>query len=322
MSFTWCDRLDFSGISVVLLGDLVLDRFLFGTTVRVSREAPVPVIRYEGETLLPGGAANAAANLASLGGQVAVVGLVGMDAAGDQLCQLLQSTGVDLQGVVRSDRGSTITKTRVMAGGLGTVRQQVLRLDREPDEEIDRETQQKLTGHLDALRSHADVLVLSDYGYGAIRPEALDLGSGPPAVVDSRGQLRRFRGAHTLKPNHEELSQDAGGALHSTHAIDKAAQALRSASDADAVLVTLGRHGMRMAQSSGVQAIPAHGDAEVADVTGAGDSVLAAYTLAVGSGWSPHEAAELATVAGGIAVAHHGTHQVRIDEILVALDHD
>ena len=117
-----------------------------------------------------------------------------------------------------------------MAGGLGTVRQQVLRLDREPDEEIDRETQQKLTGHLDALRSHADVLVLSDYGYGAHPARGARSRVGASAVVDSRGQLRRFRGAHTLKPNHEELSQDAGGALHSTHAIDKAAQALRSAS--------------------------------------------------------------------------------------------
>jgi len=319
VTFDWRDRLDFSGISVVLVGDLVLDRFLFGTTVRVSREAPVPVIRFEGETQRPGGAANAAANLASLGGQVSVVGLVGVDDAGDQLCRLLSDAGVDVSGLVRSDRRATTTKTRVMAGGLGTVRQQVLRLDKEPDALPDLDEQQALLAHLADRRADAQVLVLSDYGYGAIRPETLDLRAGPPAVVDSRGQLRRFRGAHTLKPNHEELSQDAGRQLSAVPAIDEAAEELRSVTDAGAVLVTLGRHGMRLAQEAGVEAIPAHGDEEVADVTGAGDSVLAAYTLAVGSGWGRKDAAELATVAGGGAVAHHGTHQVRTREILEAL---
>ncbi len=319
MSFDWRDRLDFKGISVVLVGDLVLDRFLFGTTVRVSREAPVPVIRFEGESLRPGGAANAAANIASLGGNVSVVGLVGADEAGDQLCRLLSEAGVDISGLVRSERRATTTKTRVMAGGLGTVRQQVLRLDREPDTMPELDEQNELQVQLQKRRAGAQVLVLSDYGYGAIRPEALDLAAGPPAVVDSRGQLRRFQGAHTLKPNHEELSQDAGRQLNGPSAIDDAAEALRVAADAGAVLVTLGRHGMRLAQASGVEEVPAHGDEEVADVTGAGDSVLAAYTLAVGSGWDRRSAAELATVAGGIAVAHHGTHQVRVEEILEAL---
>lgn len=320
MTFEWRDRLDFQGISVVLVGDLVLDRFLFGTTVRVSREAPVPVIRFEGETQRPGGAANAAANLASLGGRVSVVGLVGVDEAGDQLCRLLSEAGVDISGLVRSDRRATTTKTRVMAGGLGTVRQQVLRLDKEPSTAPDADEQNELHVQFEQRREGAQVLVLSDYGYGAIRPEALDLSVGPPTVVDSRGQLRRFQGAHTLKPNHEELSQDAGRHLAGASAIDEAAEALRVAADAGAVLVTLGRHGMRLAQANGIEAIQAHGDEEVADVTGAGDSVLAAYALAVGSGWDRRSAAELATVAGGVAVAHHGTHQVRVTEILEALN--
>lgn len=319
MTFDWRHRLDFGAISVVLYGDLVLDRFLSGTTVRVSREAPVPVIRYEGETVRPGGAANAAANLASLGGQVSVVGLVGKDSAGEQLCDLLQGAGVDISGISRSERLATTTKTRVMAGGLGTVRQQVLRMDREPEGSPSREEQLQLLQQLKERLDQAQVLVLSDYGYGVVDPERVAWPSELPCVVDSRGQLARFKGAHTLKPNHEELSLYAGGHLQGMDAIAAAAESLRSEADAGAVLVTLGRHGMRLVEAGAVKTVPAHGDDEVADVTGAGDSVLAAYTLAVGSGWDRQSAAEFATVVGGIAVSHYGTHQVRIHEILEVL---
>ncbi len=313
--------LDFSDCRVLLLGDLVLDRFVFGTTRRISREAPIPVVQYAGESLAPGGAANAAANLASLGAQVSVAGLIGADVAGNELLGCLADLGVETSlARVANDRPTTV-KTRFFAGGAGTVRQQVLRLDHEPHGGVATDDSEALASAVAGAAHRFDVLVLSDYGYGAVDPGLITRVGDLPVVVDSRMQLRRFVGAHTLKPNLSELEQVVGRDLDDEDDIAAAAQDLRSAAKAGAVLVTLGRDGMLLAEASGVRKVPVFGDDEIADVTGAGDSVLAAFAASIGRGLDRFDAARIATVAGAVAVNHHGTHAVRLDELNQALKH-
>jgi rfaE bifunctional protein kinase chain/domain len=313
------EELDFSAVRVLLVGDLILDRFIFGTTRRISREAPIPVVQFAAESCAPGGAANAAANLASLGATVMVAGLIGEDESGDILRGCLEEQGIDTSLVRALSSRQTTVKTRVLAGGAGTVRQQVLRLDREPEGDPSAEVTASLhQAACDAI-ADCDVAVLSDYGYGAVAPELCARFGSTPVVVDSRSQLQRFAGAHTLKPNLSELEQVAGRDLLDQAQVEAAALALRERSGAGAVLVTLGRNGMILAEADRLRSVPVFGDDEVADVTGAGDSVLAAFALATGCGLDRFDAAQVATVAGAVAVSHYGTHSVRLDELRAAV---
>jgi rfaE bifunctional protein kinase chain/domain len=315
------DGLDFSGCRVLLLGDLVLDRSVFGTTRRVSREAPIPVVQYAGEESAPGGAANVAANLSSLGAQVTVAGLVGDDERGAELIDCLHRLGAQTD-LTRSVAGRpTTVKTRVFAGGAGTVRQQVLRLDHEPPSTPDSSLLSALAAQVVEAAADFDAVVLSDYGYGAVDASLSARIDSVPVIVDSRMQLRHFRAAHTLKPNLSELEHSAGRDLLSHHDIETAAEELRVGSQAGAVLVTLGRDGMLLCEAQQMRRVPVFGDDEIADVTGAGDSVLAAFALALGSGMDRFDAARVATVAGAVAVNHHGTHAVRTAELQAALNH-
>ena len=307
-----------SGQRVVLLGDLVLDRFIYGTTGRISREAPVQVVQWEREVALPGGAANVAANLATQGAEVVLVGVVGADAQGAELMELLSGLGVGVEGVVVSAEVATTSKTRVLAGAFGTFSQQVLRLDREPPAAPGVELRAQLADALRSASRSGDLVLLSDYGYGAVTPE-LKLPADVRLVVDSRSSLKAYSGADTLKPNLTELEELAGRRLRSPALQLEAAQWLRKATCAQAVLLTLGRDGMLLADEEGSTAVGVFGHDEVTDVTGAGDSVLATYALALASGRTRIEAAGLATVAGGIAVSHQGTHQVTRLELEEAL---
>ena len=316
------EGLDFSSCRVLLLGDLVLDRSVFGTTRRVSREAPIPVVQYASEESAPGGAANVAANLASLGAHVSVAGVVGEDQRGDELLACLRQLGADTS-LTRSVSGRpTTVKTRVFAGGVGTVRQQVLRLDHEPVSVPDPALLDSLAIAVCEAASDFDAVILSDYGYGAVDAHLCQRIDGVPVVVDSRMQLRQFVAAHTLKPNLSELEHITGRDLLTSHDIAQAAEALRMHAQAGAVLVTLGRDGMLLCESEQMLAVPVFGDDEIADVTGAGDSVLAAYALALGSGMNRFDAARIATVAGAVAVNRYGTHAVRTVEIREAVSHD
>ena len=315
------EGLDFGSCRVLLLGDLVLDRSIFGTTRRVSREAPIPVVQYASEEAAPGGAANVAANLASLGAQVSVAGVVGDDQRGEELLDCLRGLGADTSLTRSVSNHPTTVKTRVFAGGVGTVRQQVLRLDHEPLSVPDPALLQALACDVYEAASDYDAVILSDYGYGAVDEHLCQRIEGVPVVVDSRMQLRQFIGAHTLKPNLSELEHIAGRDLLTAADIAQAAKTLREQSQAGAVLVTLGRDGMVLCEPDEMQVVPVFGDDEIADVTGAGDSVLATYALALGSGMNRFDAARVATVAGAVAVNHYGTHAVRTAEIKEAVRH-
>jgi D-glycero-beta-D-manno-heptose-7-phosphate kinase len=315
----------FSSKTIVLLGDFVADEFQFGDISRVSREAPVLILRHRETQLVPGGGANAANNFASLGARVRPVTAVGDDAAGDGLIEYFRTKGVDVSGIIRVKNWTTPTKTRFVAGWPHTIGQQVLRVDREPQSTMPREASEKLEKLLRARLSKADALALSDYGFGVATPELLRRAqtkakSAMPVTLDARYQLLAYAsaGITSATPNEAELE-----ALHHTsigQKLDELARCGRatlSSMRMQALLVTRGRDGMALFEPRGrCIHIPIHGSNQAVDVTGAGDTVLAAYTLGLASGASPLEAAHIANIAGGLVVMKRGTATVSREELL------
>lgn len=318
----------FSSRTVTLLGDFVADEFQFGEISRVSREAPVLILRHRETLLVPGGGANAANNLAALGARVRAVTAVGRDAAGDALITYFQNKGIDTSGILRLRGWTTPTKTRFLAGWAHTVRQQVLRVDREPQASLPAEARDKLRQLLKARLRSADALAISDYGFGVATPEmvrgakagrAKDL----PITLDARYGLSAYAraGITSATPNEAELE-----ALHHTiigqnaDELTRCGRATMSAMKLRALLVTRGRDGMALFEPPNrVTQIPVQGSNQAVDVTGAGDTVLASYTLALASGASPLEAAHISNIAGGLVVMKRGTATVSRDELLTAI---
>jgi len=318
-----------SGRRVVVAGDFVLDRFVYGHPRRVSREAPVVILRFTHEDLLPGGAGNAAANVRSLGGEPSVVGIVGADDDGRALRRALSERGIDDRGLADEDGYRTPAKTRILGGAPSGNKQQIVRYDVETDPAAPASAGRAVERAAEAARGAAGAM-LSDYGYGAIGPEAVGavrraLPAGAPISVDSRHRLRHYAGVDAATPNEEELEEIAGARLESDTALDRAAAALRSEMGCASLLVTRGSRGMALysgERDGAPRRIPVHGGDQVADVTGAGDTVLAAFSLALAAGASPLEAALLADFAGGIAVMKMGTAVVTREELMAAIDGD
>lgn len=311
---------------VAVAGDLVSDEFIYGQIERVSREAPVLILGYDSTEVIPGGAGNAAANVASLGGRVEVVGVVGRDAAGSDLLDVLrQRAGVD--GVLRAAGYVTPVKTRILAGGVHSAKQQVVRIDRKPgaiSPAIARRVERTLA---DVLR-RVDVLVISDYGSGLLTPDlwrramaAAGRRRPPRVLVDSRYDLGRFTGITACTPNESEVEALLGIRINDDRAVlEQAGRALLARLSAEAVLITRGSRGMALFQP-GVATVhlPIVGSDQVTDVTGAGDTVIATFALALSVGASFLEAAHLANYAGGIVVMKRGTATVSLAELRAAL---
>jgi len=316
----------FAGRRLVVAGDYVLDRFLYGHPKRVSREAPVLILRFWKEEYLPGGAGNTAANVRSLGGIPVPVGAVGQDEAGRTLQQALAERGIETDGLLCAAEYATPTKTRILAGAPHGIKQQVVRYDRESNLPGDPEIARELARRLARAAGGARGAILSDYGYGSVSGDAgavlrENLPPGAPVLVDSRHSLARFVGADAVTPNEEELEEWAGHPLgEETGALERAADALRKEIRCPIVLVTRGSRGMALFRDgSPPVSIPVHGTDQVADVTGAGDTVLAAFSLALASGAAPVEAALLANFAGGIVVMKMGTAVVSPEELKDAI---
>jgi rfaE bifunctional protein kinase chain/domain len=316
------------GRRVVVVGDPMLDEYVYGTTERISREAPVPVVRVQRTELRPGGAANAAANVASLGGEAVLVATVGDDDNGERLLALLTARGVDTRHVIRARGATTVTKTRILAGAPGVAAQQVARLDREPEGAPDARAAARLRRRLDAaMAARPDAVLVSDYGAGAMHQDVVTrvrelAHDGPwPVVVDSRYDVLAYRGVTAVTPNEPELRGTTPSPLRDDAALFGAAAALRRRLRCRAVLLTRGRLGAALFDTARAtpERIPIFGRDEVADVTGAGDTVIAAFTLArcAGATWS--QAARLANAAAGIAVTYVGAAQVRADQLAAAL---
>ena len=312
---------EFGRRTVVVVGDLITDEFLFGKPARISREAPVLILRFTERDVLLGGAANAAHNTHALGARVLPVGLIGTDAAGDEALALFAGAGIKTDGIVRERGRMTPMKTRIMAGGYQATRQQVVRVDREPSGEPAPASDDAMLARLDAVGRDADAVILSDYGYGAVTPRVLDrvreLARRTIVTVDSRYDLPRFTGLTAATPNEAELGQLTGESVDDERGIEKAGRQVLERLGARILLVTRGSQGMAVLEREGATTfIPIYGSDEIADVTGAGDTVISTFTLALASGATPLEAATLANIAGGLVVMKRGTATVSGAELL------
>jgi rfaE bifunctional protein kinase chain/domain len=314
----------FSSTAVALIGDLVLDRFILGTPKRISREAPVIILRHEGQRDVPGGAANALANMAALGLRVTALGAVGNDEPGTALTRALAACGVatDLLVVVPGYR--TPTKVRILGGGMSSLKHQVARYDIEDELPDGGSWYSEL---LERLPTFGDctAVAISDYGYGCVQPDIVDplrsaVGRNTWISLDSRYRIGDFVGVDGATPNLEELEVAVGQRLRSDDEVADAAAQLRCDLDARFVLATRGNRGITLAEADGhASHVPVFGGDEVADVTGAGDTVLAVLTAALAAGASPIEGARLANIAAGLVVMKLGTATVSSDELRGAI---
>jgi rfaE bifunctional protein kinase chain/domain len=308
--------------TVLVVGDLIADEYLFGKPARISREAPVIILRFTEREVLLGGAANAAHNVHALGARVVPVGVVGDDTAGGEVRELFAAAGIGTEGVVTEPGRRTAMKTRIMAGGYPATSQQVVRVDREPVADPQPPTEAAVLERLAVLGAAADAVIVSDYGYGTVTPRVLELvrliarRAGATVAADSRYDLLRFTEVTAATPNEAELAQLAGMGVDDERTVEKAGRHLLERLGCRILLVTRGSRGMAVFERDGGSAfIPVHGTDEIADVTGAGDTVISAFTLALASGATPFEAATLANIAGGLVVMKRGTATVSAAEL-------
>jgi rfaE bifunctional protein kinase chain/domain len=315
----------FREAAVTVVGDFVADEYVYGETERVSREAPVLIVRYESSELKAGCAGNATLNLAALGVNVRAVGVVGDDALGEALCGVLERGHVDTAGLIRVRGRPTEAKTRVLAGGRSTRRQQMLRIDRAPARPLDARVERALVRELRRAARPADAVLASDYGSGVLCPAVKDAlralrRAGLPVCADSRYALRSFGGLTMVKPNELELEAASGVPVAVPGGLERAARSLLRRLGGEMLLVTRGRNGMSLFRAGLPPAhIPAHGSFEAVDVTGAGDTVAAAFSAGLAAGGDPVDAARLANVAGALVVQKPGTAVVGRDELAAEL---
>lgn len=308
----------FPNVKVLVVGDLLADHYVFGQTERVSREAPVLIVRHEHEDVKLGGGANAAANAAALGAKVSALGVLGRDSIGRQMAALFKKTGITLHAV---NSAVTETRTRVLAGGISTKRQQMIRIDRGASGSLPVRQRQALAAKLLTEGRKADVVMVSDYGAGVLcdetRAALRTLASeGIPVSVDSRFSLLAYAGLTVCKPNEPELNALTGLLTRTDAELLAAARAAQEKLNCEILLVTRGRNGMTLLERGQKPVhIPVHGSDEAVDVTGAGDTVSATFALALGAGGSPFEAARLANIAGSLVVQKEGTATVTRPEI-------
>jgi D-glycero-beta-D-manno-heptose-7-phosphate kinase len=317
--FQLLDR--FTQARVLVVGDLTVDEFLTGQVERISREAPVLILRHETTHQIPGGGANEVYNLAKLGAQVLAVGLVGKDVQGQALRSIFESAGVDTAGIlVESDR-PTVTKTRISGHARQSVTQQIVRVDRKSDRLPDPDLQLQLAAYICQQVGSVDAVVCSDYGDGTLTQPVIEAAlTHDRAIVDAQKGLQRYVGATIFTPNIPEAEQAVGYAIDQPHALNQAGQDLLKLTQAQQVLITRGDEGMSLFDRSGThQVIPAFNRTDVFDVTGAGDTVVAALTLSLIGGASPWEAAVLGNLAASLVVRQFGTATTTVEEMKTAL---
>lgn len=290
------------GRDILVIGDMVADIYLDGRISRISREAPVLVLEQAGEKVVAGGAANVVNNIATLGGKVHAVGLVGRDKSADGLREILAANGADVRGLIADDSRPTISKTRIIAGGRATVSQQIVRIDRESKAPMAPAIEAELRAYIKSILPTVEGVVISDYGSGTVTEGLQSLlidycqTKGIPSIVDSRYAVRRFHGIGYVKQNDAEIAAAKG------------------------VLVTRGELGMVLVEHGAVHEIPVSDKSEVFDVSGAGDTCVAAVILALAAGIAPATAARLSNIASGIAVRKLGTSTVSVRELAEVIE--
>jgi rfaE bifunctional protein kinase chain/domain len=318
----------FPKVTVTVLGDLVADEFVFGEISRVSREAPVLILKHRDRNVVPGGGANAICNLADLGVNVLPVGVIGDDEPGRQLLRAFRHRRVPVSGILKDKSYATVTKTRILAGFAHTSGQQVVRLDREPAEAPSAHLRRELILAARQYAGAAEALLVSDYGYGAATPSLLNAIREKrgldkvPVTLDSRYRMLEFSGIAAATPNESEVEEVLGIRIgNDWERLVAAGDQLLARMNLESLIITRGKDGMvAFPRRHKPVDLPIYGSDQVADVTGAGDTVIATFTAALAAGASTEEAAHLANYAGGIVVMKRGTATVSQQELLEAIE--
>ncbi len=311
----------FGGRRIVVVGDIVADEFIYGQIARVSREAPVLILNYDSTEVVPGGAGNAASNVAALGGSATAIGVVGRDESGRRLVATMRRRRIDVRRLLVPGGYRTPTKTRILAGGIHSAKQQVVRIDRAATSVADGRARELFEDRVLNAAEGADALLVSDYGSGLVTPSlvasARDRMRVPIVLVDSRYDMLRYKGMTACTPNESEVEQALGIRIgDDVRALERAGRTVLKRTRSRAVLITRGGRGMALFEPAARTVhIPIVGSDQIADVTGAGDTVIAALTLGLAAGATFEEAAHLANHAGGIVVMKRGTATVTQDEL-------
>ena len=317
-----------AGQPVPMLVDLVVDRFITGTPTRISREAPVLILRHESETIAPGGGANAVANVAALEGRPLPLGVVGDDASGHELRRIFAERGIPDNGILVREGYRTPTKTRILGGGQHAIKQQIVRFDVEDELVLRSDEIEALLGKVGVGGSRPRVAVISDYGYGVVGPRwpaRLRRVLGPSCTLlgDSRYRLADLQGLDGATPNFEESTALLGRPLNNEiESLEGDGRELLARLAARFLLLTRGSDGMSLFTAKGAAHLDVHGTDQVADVTGAGDTVIGTFALALAAGATPLEAACLANYAGGVVVMKMGTATLSREELRSSVESD
>lgn len=317
-----------AGQPVAMLVDLVADVFITGTPKRISREAPVLILSFQGEQLVPGGGANAVANVAALGGRPLPLGIVGDDPHGRMLLGELAARGVTTEGIATRPGYRTPTKVRILGGGKHSIKQQIVRYDIEETLTLTEEERGRFADLLERWAGEVRVAILSDYGYGTVEPGLLSqvraaLGDQALLVADSRFRLGELVGVDGATPNEEEAEALLGSVINDDpDRLEDAGRGLLERLSAGFLLITRGSRGMSLFRDGTSAHLPVSGTDQVADVTGAGDTVIGAFALALAAGADPLEAALLANYAGGVVVMKMGTATCSPAELKRAVETD
>jgi rfaE bifunctional protein kinase chain/domain len=311
----------FSNCKLLVVGDLMIDEYVWGDVNRISPEAPVPVVSVTREDYTLGGSGNVVNNLAALGAHILVAGVTGTDSGGTLMVQRFASMGVDAGGVVQDPRRPTTRKTRILGGS-----QQVLRIDRETRQDIAGETRKSIATYIQGAIPTVDAVLISDYGKGLLTPDLLATiiqqarQHDKPAIVDPKGlEFEKYRNAFLITPNKKEAGLAAGIEIVDPDTLDRAADTLFKKTGAQNLLITCGQEGMVLYEGSAGPYTIRSRARQVFDVSGAGDTVVAVTGLALSAGQTLREAAALANLAAGIVVGKIGTATVTLEELTAAV---
>ncbi len=315
---------------ILIIGDLIADEFVYGKISRVSREAPVLILRFSGNEILPGGGANSANNIASLGAYAIPLGIVGQDEVGKKLLQSMKQSNIDISHIIQNEHYITPVKTRYLAGGIHSAKQQVLRIDRYKNVPQNKKLRVLIFEKAKKLISEVDGILISDYGLGLVEPpfyQTIREEANKRNIiltVDSRYNLMQFLGATAITPNEPEVEQALNIKLNDRKdLLTQAGATLMERLNTEAVVITRGSNGMVLFEKEREpEFISIYGSDEISDVTGAGDTVISIFTLALTAKTSFYQAARLANYAGGLVVMKRGTATVTPYELIQAVKED
>ena len=317
-----------SNAKVLVVGDLALDEMIYGDAERISREAPVLILQHTRTKLILGGASNAAHNVATLNdGKVGVIGVAGEDYHSDLLKETFKDAGINCDGIVDDPKRKTIVKTRISGSITTSITQQIVRIDRQSKGFISKETEDKLIKEITELMPLYDAVIISNYHIGTLTPKIIDYTIelanklGKVIVVDAQRDLNTYKNVTSMTPNLPDTEKSVGFEIKSIDDMKKAGDKLLKETNAKSVLITCGADGMFMTEPNGKYTkIPVFNKSEVFDVTGAGDTVTAVYSLALASGIDPVYSAVIGNVAASIVVRQYGCATTTIEDLLSAIE--